>query len=114
MTRIPRHDERSTSHLEIQLEIANSGFQQKVGFLKKTPSWFSNALAGSIYLLNLRCSVDAEAEKVETWVTCVTAMQVGSALFTSARATTDAIECRIGHELHTIRGGDLSRAHTGN
>ncbi|MFE9399056.1 immunity 49 family protein [Streptomyces flavidovirens] len=114
MTRIPRHNARSTSHVELQLEIANSGFWQKVGFLKKSPSWFSNALAGAVQLLNLRCSVDTEADKVETWEACVTAMQVGSALFASARATTDTIECRIGHEVRTIRAGALPRAHAGN
>ncbi|MHA5054105.1 immunity 49 family protein [Streptomyces sp. SD15] len=111
--RIPRH-EFPTRNVPRILESHTEDFWEDVEGLHKEPSWFSNVLADAINLLGLRCVLDPEADKLETWEACVTAMQVGSALFASAQATTDSIECRIGHEMRTIRAGALPRAHAGN
>jgi hypothetical protein len=96
------------------LESHTEDFWEDVQDLQREPSWFSNVLADALALLGLRCVLDPEADKLETWETCVIAMQVGSALFASAQATTPSIECRIGHKTHTIRAGALPRAHAGN
>ncbi|GAA2286278.1 hypothetical protein GCM10010145_65970 [Streptomyces ruber] len=114
MLSIPRHDTRSTSHADLQLELLDGDFWQYIGFMEKTPEWFTNALATAVSILDVRCDVDPQADKVETWEACVTAMQVGSALFESAQADTTTIECRIAHKMCTIRAGALPRAHAGN
>lgn len=114
MQQIPRHEARSTHNIELQLTVASRGFWQKVGFLEKNPEWFSNALSGAVHILNVRCSADPTADKLETWEACVTAMQVGSALFRSAQATTDTIECQIDHKVRIIRSGARAQAHPGN
>ncbi|MEV1084346.1 immunity 49 family protein [Streptomyces sp. NPDC050211] len=110
---IPRH-EFPTRNVASVLESDAKRFWRNVEALQDEPSWFSNTLAAAIQTLGLRCAVDPEADKLETWEACVTAMQVGSALFESARATTDTIECRIDHKMRTIRAGALPRAHAGN
>ena len=110
---IPRH-EFPTRNVASMLESRGEYLWEDVEDLQTQPSWFSNVLASAIALLGLRCSVDPEADKLETWEACVTAMQVGSALFASAQATTGSIEYRIGHKMHTIRAGALPRAHAGN
>ncbi|MBC9729920.1 immunity 49 family protein [Streptomyces sp. TRM68367] len=111
--RIPRH-ESPTRNIPKILESHTEDFWEDVEDLRTEPSWFSNVLADAIKLFGLRCTLDPEADKLETWEACVTAMQVGSALFASAQATTGSIEYRIGHKMHTIRAGALPRAHAGN
>ncbi|MFI9764498.1 immunity 49 family protein [Streptomyces sp. NPDC051963] len=110
---IPRHEFPTRNILRI-LETHTKDFWDDVADLRDQPSWFSNVLADAIELLARHCVVDPEADKLETWEACVTAMQVGSALFASAQATTDSIEYRIGHKMHPIRAGALPRAHAGN
>ena len=110
---IPRHEFPTRNVLRI-LETRTRDFWEDVEDLRDQPSWFSNILASAINLLGRRCVVDTEADKLETWEACVTAMQVGSALFASAQATTGSIEYRIGHKMHPIRAGALPRAHAGN
>ncbi|GAA2965837.1 immunity 49 family protein [Streptomyces enissocaesilis] len=110
---IPRHDFPTRNAASV-LDSRGGDFWQDVEALQDEPSWFSNALASGVQLWGLRCAVDPESDRFETWEACVTAMQVGSALFASAQATTDGIECRIGHKTHTIRAGALPRAHAGN
>ncbi|MEY9994760.1 hypothetical protein ABIE67_006792 [Streptomyces sp. V4I8] len=110
---IPRH-EIPTRNIASVLQSRGKRFWRDVEALQEEPSWFSNALASGIRILGLHCAVDPEADKLETWEACVTAMQVGSALFASAQATTDSIECRIDHKMRTVRAGALPRAHAGN
>lgn len=111
--RIPRH-EFPTRYASRILVSHTEDFWEDVEDLRDEPSWFSNVLADAIQLLGRHCLVDPEADKLETWEACVTAMQVGSALFASAQATTGSIEYRIGHDMRTIRAGALPRAHAGN
>ncbi|MCF1596040.1 immunity 49 family protein [Streptomyces muensis] len=82
--------------------------------LKENPEWFGMALSAAIDALNNRCSGDPEADKVETWEACVTAMQIGHALFVAARATTPTIECEVNHDKHVFRSGTGPWAHAGN
>ncbi|MHA5054106.1 immunity 49 family protein [Streptomyces sp. SD15] len=110
---IPRH-EFPTRNVPSVLESSANRFWRKVQYLQDEPSGFSNVLASAIQIFGTHCAVDPEADKLETWEACVTAMQVGSALFESAQATTDSIECRIDHKMRTIRAGALPRAHAGN
>ncbi|MER5942418.1 immunity 49 family protein [Streptomyces sp. NPDC001928] len=64
--------------------------------------------------LDRRCSGDPDADKVETWEACVTAMQIGHALFVAARATTPTVVCQVNHEEHVFRSGTGAWAHAGN
>ncbi len=68
----------------------------------------------AVHILNVQCSADPTADKLDTWEACVTAMQVGSALFRSAQATTETIECQIDHKARIIRSGARPQAHPEN
>ncbi|MFF4606253.1 immunity 49 family protein [Streptomyces sp. NPDC001339] len=99
------------SHL---LEVLEPDLQEKIDDLGEDPEWFTMALASAVRVFNVRCAGDPAAAKLETWEACVTAMQLGSALFTSAQATTDTVECTIDHKKLTLRSGALPWAHAGN
>ncbi|MFF0166325.1 immunity 49 family protein [Streptomyces prasinus] len=71
--------------------------------LEEWPQSFGLAFSGALHMAKLQCSLDPTAKKLETWEAWVMAMQVGSALFTSATAPEgSAVECMIGHEVRTI------------
>ncbi|GAA2519120.1 immunity 49 family protein [Streptomyces longisporus] len=111
---IPRHDFPTRNMARI-LPTLTDDFWEDVDGLQNQPSWFSNVLADAIGLLGRHCVLDPESDKLETWEACVTAMQVGSALFVSAQAPAGTtFEYRIGHEMRTVRAGALPRAHAGN
>ncbi|MBT2504792.1 immunity 49 family protein [Streptomyces sp. ISL-98] len=109
---IPRH-EFPTRNLVGILESRTEYFWEDVEELRTQPGWFAKLPADAINLFARRCVLDPESDKLETWEACVIAMQVSSALFASAQATTDSIECRIGDEMRTVRAGTLQWAHAG-
>ncbi|MEV6949195.1 immunity 49 family protein [Streptomyces sp. NPDC051172] len=113
MIKIPRH-EFPTGALPQVLGELQTGLEEELEDLAESPEWFTTALRSATTVLNRRCSGDPTADKLETWEACVTAMQVGSALFTAARATTPTVECRIGHKQHVLRSGAGPWAHAGN
>ncbi|WP_405721301.1 immunity 49 family protein [Streptomyces sp. NBC_01537] len=113
MIQVPRHD-YPTGYLERILRALEKNLQGEINDLEDSPEWFTMALGSALTVFNRRCSEDATADKLETWESFVTAMQVGSALFTSALATTDTVECLINHQKRTIRSGARPWAHAGN
>ncbi|MCE3034626.1 MULTISPECIES: immunity 49 family protein [Actinomycetes] len=56
----------------------------------------ARALEVTLTVAKCRCAEDPTAEKFGTWEAWVTAMQVGSALFTSAIGSEGPVPCRIG------------------
>lgn len=113
MINVPRHD-YPTRNFQAVLRISQRNFQQTFGFLADTSEWFGSALTYAVGVLYERCSVDEKADELETWESCVTAMQVGSALFTSAQATSETFDCMVGHGRHTLHSGATTEAHAGH
>ncbi|MFD7475231.1 immunity 49 family protein [Streptomyces sp. NPDC059837] len=113
MITIPRH-EFPTGALPQVLQNLEAALEDELEDLQEDPEWFSMALSSVTDALNSRCSGDPKADKLETWEACVTAMQIGHALFVAARATTPTIECQVGHEKHVFRSGTGPWVHAGN
>lgn len=107
MIKIPRH-EFPTRNVGLLLEVLNPDLQKEIDSLSRNSEWFTTTLASAVQVLNVRCADDPTAAKLETWESCVTAMQVGSALFASARANTESVECLIDHKRRTIPAGAQS------
>ena len=103
-----------TGALPQVLQNLKARLEDELEDLQEDPEWFGMALSSAIDALNNRCSGDPEADKVETWEACVTAMQIGHALFVAARATTPTVECEVGHEKHVFRSGTGPWADAGN
>ncbi len=110
---VPRH-EFPTGALPQVLKVLARRLDGELEDLKENPEWFGMALSSATTALDRRCSGDPEADKVETWEACVTAMQIGHALFVAARATTPTVECEVGHEKHVFRSGTGPWADAGN
>ncbi|KOG36886.1 immunity 49 family protein [Streptomyces decoyicus] len=113
MIKIPRHD-FPTRNIHRILEVTTPKLQKKIEGISEDPEWITSALDSAALVLNLRCADDPTAAKIETWESCVTAMQVGSALFASARASTETVECLIDHERRTVPTGALPWVDAGN
>ncbi|MEU8896238.1 immunity 49 family protein [Nocardia sp. NPDC048505] len=110
MVTIPRH-EYPTRNLADLLEHAEPKLRTSIDGLGRTSEEFSFALPAAVTVLDLRCAGDPTAAQLETWEACVTAMQIGSAFFTSALATGDTVDCVIAHEKRTVRTGAHRWAH---
>ncbi|MDG4856975.1 immunity 49 family protein [Streptomyces sp. T-3] len=113
MIRIPRHD-FSTGALAQILQHAEARIEEELEDLEENPEWFSMALLSAPSALDWRCAGDPKADKLETWKACVTAIQIGHALFVSARATTPTVECQVGVDKRVFRSGAAPWAHAGN
>ncbi|GAA5612067.1 hypothetical protein Spla01_03223 [Streptomyces platensis] len=113
MIKIPRH-EFPTRNVGLLLEVLTPDLQTEIDSLSRNSEWFTTTLASAVQVLNVRCADDPTAAKLETWESCVTAMQVGSALFASARANTESVECLIDHKRRTIPAGAQSWVDAGN
>ncbi|MFE7311727.1 immunity 49 family protein [Streptomyces sp. NPDC057555] len=113
MIQIPRHDV-PTRNVKRLLAILEPDLQGKIDDLEEDPEWFSMTLGSALRVFGVRCAEDPAVAELETWESCVTAMQVSSALFVSARATTDTVECLIDHKKRAIRSGAGPWAHAGN
>ncbi|MFJ8672610.1 immunity 49 family protein [Streptomyces sp. NPDC093589] len=113
MVKVSRHDYPSTN-LEKAVELFTKDVERKISTLPRSAERFSGTLGSALRIFNIRCAEDQQAERLETWESLVTAMQVSSALFTSARATTDTFDALIGHKKLTLKGGALPWAHAGN
>ena len=113
MTNVPRHDYPTRNATAVE-KMLGRHYRQAFDFVAKSPDWFGSALTYAVKILGSRCSVDEKADELETWEACVTAMQVGSALFTSAQATSETFDRMVGHEQHTLHSGATTEAHAGH
>lgn len=67
-----------------------------IGRLEQDPGRLGDALAAALTLAHARCAADPDAAMLETWEAWVTAMQLGSAIFTTTLAREGTVPCRIG------------------
>ncbi|MFD7920479.1 immunity 49 family protein [Streptomyces sp. NPDC059740] len=84
--------------------------------LEHGPDAFGGAFEGAQRLFRARCLTDPVAGMLETWESCVTAMQVGSGLFASARGTggtETSFTWLVGHEKRELPVGAARVAHAG-
>jgi hypothetical protein len=95
-TSVPRHDYPTDNEAEGLAVLAETA-DWVIGELDDPDdTGRSQALITTLTLAQSRCAADPGADKFETWEAWVTAMQVGCALFDSARAAEGPVPCRIG------------------
>ncbi|WP_327353035.1 immunity 49 family protein [Streptomyces sp. NBC_01304] len=103
-----------TGALSEVLQLQEADLEEELEDLEENPEWFSMALRTATTNLATRCSGDPEADNLATWKACVRAMQIGHAVFVSARATTPTITCLVVDTEHVFRSGAAPWAHAGN
>ncbi|MFI9806671.1 immunity 49 family protein [Streptomyces sp. NPDC052301] len=76
---------------------------EEIERLERYPSSFGLVFSSALHTAKTQCSIDPKAELLETWESWVMAMQVGSALFSSATAPQGSTaECMIAHKVRAI------------
>ncbi|CAM5540116.1 hypothetical protein GCM10010329_28100 [Streptomyces spiroverticillatus] len=95
VTSVPRHDFPAEAG-SADLAGLTQSVRRIIDRLGESEMSRSRALASTLTVAKLRCAVDPEVEKFETWEAWITAMQVGSALFDAAVSTESSVTCRIG------------------
>ncbi|MFI1004071.1 immunity 49 family protein [Streptomyces galbus] len=84
-------------------KVRNERTLKRVEQLEAHPSSFGLTFANALGTAKSQCRSDPTADKLETWESWVMAMQIGSALFSSALAPQGStVQCMIGHEVRTI------------
>ncbi|MEV5985493.1 immunity 49 family protein [Streptomyces sp. NPDC052051] len=76
--------------------------RRRVDSLREFPDKFNLAFGSSLLTAKNHCGSDPRAALLPTWEAWVTAMQVGSALFASATAEGNLVECRILEQVRTL------------
>ncbi|GAA0907089.1 immunity 49 family protein [Streptomyces thermoalcalitolerans] len=99
---VPRH-EFPLEGAEVRAEKLDRNARERIGGLERSPDGFNMALGTSLLAAQTHCATDPRAAQLPTWEAWVTAMQVGSALFTAATATEETVSCRIADKPRTIR-----------
>ncbi|MER7175185.1 immunity 49 family protein [Streptomyces mesophilus] len=95
VTSVSRHDFRTDNAAEAMAPIVRSAVRA-VERMEGSEISRSRALTATLTAAKWHCVADPDAAKIDTWYAWVQAMQVGSALFTSATATEGPVACRIG------------------
>ncbi|MFC5724068.1 immunity 49 family protein [Streptomyces gamaensis] len=103
---VPRH-EFPSAQLARGVEVLEENAREEINDLQEFPSALGSAFSAAVTLAKARCSLDPMAGEFGTWAAYVQAMQVGSALFASARAEGGSIQCRIARKMRTIPAVDL-------
>ncbi|WP_274562590.1 immunity 49 family protein [Streptomyces spiramyceticus] len=103
---VTRHEFDTTKSARHE-EVLHTILHRRIDELEESPRLgfgeeLSAAMSSAVSEASCRCALDPTASKVETWEAFVTAMQLGSALFASATATGDSVQCRIAHKMRTI------------
>ncbi|WP_269858432.1 immunity 49 family protein [Streptomyces sp. RPT161] len=97
---VPRH-EFPTANAARGVEVLSEGTKEEIADLEESPD-FDSALDAALTEAQTRCVLDPTANELETWEAYVAAMQIGSAMFASATATEDTVQCRVAHKTRTI------------
>ncbi|QQC89023.1 immunity 49 family protein [Streptomyces alfalfae] len=112
--RIDRHDLPSGPEAEHYAERLHQHFTGRIERLDGSTSIIDRIFSTSVLNLRTRCLIDPRASAVETWEAAVTAMQVGSALFTVTGEGEGTVECRINRQVRSLPFiGPLSTADAG-
>lgn len=108
---VDRHELPSGLEAEQFAEQLQEYFFEGVDELDGSASIIDAVFNTSVLNLRARCVVDPRAAAVETWEAAVTAMQLGSALFTVTVEGEGTVECRINRKVPhlTASSGSTSR-----
>ncbi|MEW1861604.1 immunity 49 family protein [Streptomyces sp. NPDC088194] len=101
MIEVARHfspDPDGADYAEFMTEVA----KEDLGYLGESPEYFNDALNSADLRVQAQCIIDPVGGSFETWDAVVAAMQVHSAVFASATASGESVECRIGEKMHRI------------
>lgn len=99
--RLPRHEIPTATSVR-GMELLSEDADESIDDLEDSPSMFNTTFDSTLMYARARCASDPTASRIETWEAFVSAMQVGSALFSAASATEGTIECRIGEKMRVI------------
>ncbi|MFF4156585.1 immunity 49 family protein [Streptomyces sp. NPDC001678] len=91
---IPRHN-FPTENAARGVEVITRSAGRAVEDLEENPQVFERALGITLTVAKSRCALDPLSGELPTWEAWVTAMQVGSAMFASARTAEGTVRCRI-------------------
>ena len=95
LTRIPRHEFRTDNAAEAMAPIIDST-KEVLDEIETSADYRYDAQMLTLAVAKWRCLTDPVAGEFPTWEAWVTAMQVGSALFTAGTAVEGSVPCRIG------------------
>ncbi|MFB7596060.1 immunity 49 family protein [Streptomyces sp. NPDC056160] len=93
--RVPRHD---FPVVDVRQDMASmvASTNRVIDRLERSEMSRARALEVTLTVAKSLCAEDPDVGKFATWEAWITAMQVGSALFTSATASAGPVACRIG------------------
>ncbi|MFZ3560812.1 immunity 49 family protein [Streptomyces sp. BH055] len=100
-TRLPRHEIPTASSPEA-LEILRNSLRRSIDKLEASPNGFNRTFNSALTIARSLCATDTTASELQTWESFVSAMQVGSALFSAAAVSDGSVECRIADKMRTI------------
>ncbi|MEU6280436.1 immunity 49 family protein [Streptomyces sp. NPDC047028] len=98
---LPRHKIPTASSPEA-LEILKNSVTRSINKLENSPNGFNRTFNSALTFARSLCATDATASRLQTWESFVSAMQVGSALFSAAAISEGTVECRIADKMRTI------------
>ncbi|WP_244188225.1 immunity 49 family protein [Streptomyces regalis] len=116
VTRIPRHEFRTNNAAEAMAPIIDST-KEVLDEIETSADYRYDAQMLTLAVAKWRCLTDPVAGEFPTWEAWVTAMQVGSALFTAGTAAEGPVPCRIGsmgEVKHLPATGPEDYLHAGN
>lgn len=86
------------------LGILGNNLAKSLTQVPDNPGALSSTLNSALLITRLRCYLDATANKIDTWQSVVSAMQISTAIFATADPSDGQAECRIGDEVVTLPG----------
>ncbi|WP_461028956.1 immunity 49 family protein [Streptomyces sparsus] len=89
-------------NIERAIEGVHTDAVESVDSLEEHPRSFGMSLSAAVTDLEVRCVADPRAAMLETWEACVSAMQVGSALFEAGVQADGSVQCRIADKVRDI------------
>ncbi|MEU9114521.1 immunity 49 family protein [Streptomyces sp. NPDC048483] len=91
-----------TASIARGIEALSDDVRESMENLEESPHTFNITLGTALMTARARLALNPRGNELETWEAFVSAMQVASALFTSATATQGTVHCRIADEMRTI------------
>lgn len=101
MTVVERH-QIDTGFAATNAPALAASFERNLPKVERNASRLTSLLDIAQMRLGNQCAVDPSADKLDTWVSFTHATQVSSAIFASATARTDQVECLIDQQFISV------------
>lgn len=92
-----------TQHAEEGIAVLREDAEELIEGLEERTTRLGEALNTTLTLAKGHCLLDPRAAIFPTWDAWVTAMQVGSAVFTTVGSIGETVQCRIAHKDRTLK-----------